>query len=92
MQNQIVTMSLNGAMVAKMKRLRPEWTSGLLIAKAIGNVSRLPVDFLAVESRMATREMIRSAHAAHKPVYVWTVNDSERMIRLYGPGGGWPDH
>ena len=27
MQNQIVTMSLSRAMVAKMKRLRPGWTS-----------------------------------------------------------------
>jgi glycerophosphoryl diester phosphodiesterase len=86
MQKQIVTMSLSQRMVTKMKRLRPEWTSGLLIAKALGNVSRLPADFLAVESRMATRKMIRAAHAAHKPVYVWTVNDSERMIRLMGLG------
>ncbi len=86
MQDQIVTMSLSRAMVAKMKKLRPHWTSGLLIAKAIGNVSRLPVDFLAVESRMAGRELIQSAHAAGKPVYVWTVNDAQRMIRLMGLG------
>ena len=86
MQDQIVTMSLSRAMVAKMKRLRPNWTSGLLIAKAIGNVSRLPVDFLAVESRMAGRELVRSAHEAGKPVYVWTVNDAQRMIRLMGLG------
>lgn len=86
MQDQIVTMSLTRAKVAKMKRLRPTWTSGLLIAKAFGNVSRLPVDFLAVESSMAGRALIRAAHAAGKPVYVWTVNDAQRMIRLMGLG------
>jgi glycerophosphoryl diester phosphodiesterase len=86
MQKQIVTMSLNRAMAAKMKRLRPTWTSGLLIAKAIGDVSRLPADFFAVESRMAERTLIRSAHAAGKPVYVWTVDDASRMIRLMGLG------
>jgi glycerophosphoryl diester phosphodiesterase len=86
MQNDIVTMSLNHRMVEKMKRLRPNWTAGLLAAKAIGEPSRLPFDFLAVESRMATRTFIRAAHAAHKPVYVWTVNDPQRMVRMIGLG------
>ena len=35
---------------------------------------------------MATRRFIRSAHAANKPVYVWTVNDPQRMIRMIGLG------
>jgi glycerophosphoryl diester phosphodiesterase len=86
MQNDIVTMSLNHRMVENMKRLRPNWTAGLLAAKAIGEPSRLPFDFLAVESRMATRAFIRTAHAAHKPVYVWTVNDPQRMVRMIGLG------
>jgi glycerophosphoryl diester phosphodiesterase len=86
MQDHIVTMSLNRTMVDNMKRLRPNWTSGLLAAKAVGQPSRLPYDFLAVESRMATRRFIRAAHAAHKPVYVWTVNDPQRMIRMIGVG------
>ena len=63
MQNDVVTMSLNRHMVENMKRLRPNWTAGLLAAKAVGEPSRLPFDFLAVESRMATRSFIRAAHA-----------------------------
>ena len=86
MQNDIVTMSLNRTMVDKMKRLRPNWAAGLLAAKAIGQPNRLPYDFLAIESRMATRRFIRAAHIAHKPVYVWTVNDPQRMIRMIGLG------
>src|SRR6185436_10277743 len=54
MENSIVTMSLDRDMVAKMKRLRPAWTSGLLSAKAIGNLSGVAADFLAVEKSMAT--------------------------------------
>jgi len=86
MQKDIVTMSMNHRMVENMKRLRPNWTAGLLAAKAIGAPSRLPFDFLAVESRVATRSFIRSVHAAHKPVYVWTVNDPQRMVRMIGLG------
>jgi len=86
MENSIVTMSLNRDMVAKMKRLRPAWTSGLLSATAIGDLTRVPVDFLAVEKSMATRRFIRAAHRAGKPVYVWTVDDSARMVRMVGLG------
>jgi glycerophosphoryl diester phosphodiesterase len=86
MQSDIVTMSLNRDMVAKMKRLRPGWTSGLLTAKAIGDLSGVPADFLAVEKAMATRRFIRVAHRAGKPVYVWTVDDPARMIRMIGLG------
>ncbi len=86
MQKDIVSMSLNRRMVENMKRLRPDWKAGLLAAKAVGEPSRLPFDFLAVETRMATASFIRAAHSAHKPVYVWTVNDPQRMIRMIGVG------
>ena len=86
MQDQIVTMALNPVMVEKMKRLRPNWTSGFLAARTIGTPGGLPGDFLAVQSGMVTRRFVRSAHAAGKPVYVWTVNDPWNMIRLIGLG------
>ena len=86
MENDIVTMSLSRDMVEKMKRQRPAWTSGLLSAKAAGDLSRLRADFLAVEKAMVTRRFLRAAHSAGKPVYVWTVDDPSRMIRMIGLG------
>jgi glycerophosphoryl diester phosphodiesterase len=86
MEDSIVTMSLNRDLVAKMKRLRPTWTSGLLTAKAMGDLTHVPADFLAVEKSMATRWFIRAAHRAGKPVYVWTVDDPARMARMIGLG------
>ncbi|HEX4824413.1 MAG TPA: glycerophosphodiester phosphodiesterase family protein [Candidatus Polarisedimenticolaceae bacterium] len=86
MQDHIVTMSLSAPMTAKMKQLRPQWTSGLLVAKAMGDASRLPGDFLAVQASMATRAFIRHAHAAGKSVYVWTIDDPAKMLRYIGLG------
>jgi glycerophosphoryl diester phosphodiesterase len=86
MENSIVTMSLDRDMVRKMKSLRPAWTSGLLTAKAIGDLTGVPADFLAVEKSMATRRFIWAAHRAGKPVYVWTLDDPARMIRMIGLG------
>lgn len=86
MQDQIVTMSLSHKMVLEMERLRPQWTSGLLLARAVGDPSKLEADFLAVPASVATRRFIRHAHARGKPVYAWTVNDPHQMVRLIGYG------
>jgi glycerophosphoryl diester phosphodiesterase len=79
-EREIVTMSLDHDMVHTMKRLRPEWTAGVLTAKVIGDLTKFPADFLAVESKIATRRFVRRAHRAGKAVYVWTVNDPAAML------------
>jgi glycerophosphoryl diester phosphodiesterase len=86
MQDHIVTMSLNPKMVARMKELRPHWTSGVLITKSIGNPRALPGDFLAVQKALATRRFIREVHSMGRPVFVWTVDDPQTMLRFVGLG------
>ena len=80
MQSDCVFMSLDHEMVRKMKTLRPAWRVGLLVAKAMGDLTELNADFLAVEARMATRRFIRRAHEAGQDVYIWTVNDPAWMF------------
>ena len=80
MADDCIFMSLDLDMVRKMKALRPSWRVGLLVAKAIGNLTELNADFLAVEARMATVEFIRRAHRAGQDVYIWTVNDPAWMF------------
>ena len=86
MTDEIVIMSLNYAGIQKVRELRPNWTIGLLSAKAIGNLARLDVDFLAVTSRMATPGFVRRSHAHDKQVFVWTVNDSLGLSRMMSMG------
>jgi len=73
-------------MVQKMKRLRPSWRSGALVAKARGDLTSLGADFLAVEARMATARFVRRAHRAGQDVYVWTVNDPAWMLATMSRG------
>jgi len=61
-------MSLKYDGIQKERALRPDWNIGLLSARAIGNVTTLDVDFLAVNSAMATASFIKSAHSANKDV------------------------
>jgi glycerophosphoryl diester phosphodiesterase len=73
--DRVAIMSLKLAGVQKLKQLRPAWTGGLLAATAIGDITRLDADFLAVNQNMASRRFIERARAAGKQVFVWTVND-----------------
>lgn len=86
MQKQIVIMSLEAKGIAKVKRLRPDWTCGLLTAVAAGDLTRAKVDFLAVNTSLATPAFIQSAHRSGKDVYVWTVNDADTMSAMISRG------
>ena len=80
MVNECEFMSLDHDMVRKMKELRPSWRVGILVAKAMGDLTEWNADFLAVEARMASRRFIRRAHRAGQDVYIWTANDPAWML------------
>ena len=86
MVNEIAIMSLKYDAVKKVRALRPKWTVGLLSATAIGDLSQLDADFLAVAMGMASGGFIRRAHEAGKQVFVWTVNDPVSMSRMISLG------
>jgi glycerophosphoryl diester phosphodiesterase len=86
MEKDCIFMSLDHDMIAKMKRLRPGWRVGVLAAKALGDLTTLRADFLAVEVRMANARFAWRAHRAGQDVYVWTVDDPAWMLRAMGFG------
>ncbi len=86
MVDQVAVMSLKNAAIQKVRTLRPDWKIGLLSATAVGNLTGLDVDFLAVNTGMAKSAFVRSAHAAGKQVMVWTVNDPLSMFRISSLG------
>ena len=86
MEDEVVLMSLVYDIVLSMKALRPDWTVGLLTAKAVGDLTTSEADFLAVHVGIASSRFVRRAHAAGKEVYVWTVNDKLNMSRMMSRG------
>jgi glycerophosphoryl diester phosphodiesterase len=86
MTGSIAVMSLKYPAVQKMKALRPHWRVGLLAATAIGDLTQLEADFLAVNTGIATSDLIRRARKAGRDVYVWTVNDPISMSRMISRG------
>jgi len=86
MVNDVAIMSLKYEGIQKFHALRPDWDVGLLLTKAIGNITNLEVDFLAVNMAMVASGFIRRTHSAGKQVFVWTVNDQISMSRMMSLG------
>lgn len=86
MQQHVVLMSLEPKGIAIAKALRPEWTVGLLTAVAVGDLTRVPADFFAVNTKLATPDFIQAAHYKQKEVAVWTVNDPVTMSVMISRG------
>ena len=86
MASDVVLMSLKLDAIRKLRALRPGWTVGLLSATAVGDLTRVDADFLAVHPGLATPRFVRRARAAGKRVYVWTVNDPVNMFWMISRG------
>ena len=61
MADQIMVMSLKPEGVAKVKALRPNWRCGLLLSLYVGKLKDIEADFLAVNSKFATRNFVYRA-------------------------------
>jgi glycerophosphoryl diester phosphodiesterase len=86
MESEIVVMSLKYEGIQKIRALRPGWTYGLLTATALGDLTRVDADFLAVHASLATPAFVRRAHRRGKQVFVWTVNDPVEMWKMMNRG------
>jgi glycerophosphoryl diester phosphodiesterase len=68
------------------KRHDPRLRTGLIVAYALGDVSRLEVEALSVRADWLSDRLLREARRRSKEVHVWTVNDARRMAGLIQRG------
>ena len=86
MASAIKVMSLKSDGLDRMKAVRPDWTTGILTSVVVGDLTRMEVDFLAVNSGMATRRFVRATHNSGKKIFAWTVNDVLGMSAMMDLG------
>ena len=84
--DEVVLMSLDARAVRQAKSLRPDWKVGQLTAVAVGDLTRIEADFLAVHSGNLGPVLVRRAHASGKGLKVWTVNDAPGIHAMYSLG------
>jgi glycerophosphoryl diester phosphodiesterase len=70
-------LSLEAKAISQVRRLAPEIRLGYLSSVAVGDLSRLDVDYLALADRVATSRLIGAAHDRGLDIYVWTLNSSD---------------
>jgi glycerophosphoryl diester phosphodiesterase len=86
LESDCVVTSLNYDGLQEAKRHNPRLRTGLTVAHALGDVSRLEVDAISVRADFLSDELLRSAHRHGQQVHVWTVNDAPSITRLMKRG------
>lgn len=91
----VMIMSLDLRAVRQLRQLASEVPVGYAAAAAVGDPSRLPVDFLALSRSAATPALLRSALDRGIEVHVWTVNRAAAMAEVIQAGADglitdWP--
>jgi glycerophosphoryl diester phosphodiesterase len=85
-EDGVVLMSLSVDAVEQLARIAPDLELGYVSAAAVGDLTRLPVNFLAVARSAATPRLLRGARERDVRVYVWTVNQAAAMAELIERG------
>jgi glycerophosphoryl diester phosphodiesterase len=85
-ESECLVTSLNYDALGEVKRHNPRLRTGLIVAHALGDVSRLEIEALSVRADFLSDRLLRAARRAGMEVHVWTVNDARRMTRLMKRG------
>lgn len=82
MAGEVMVMSLDLSGVRQVHRAAPEIRTGYAAALAVGNLARLPVEFLAVSRSRVTGRLLRAARRRDVEVHVWTLNSVSAMVEV----------
>jgi glycerophosphoryl diester phosphodiesterase len=81
-----VASSLSFQALTEIKQAFPELTTGFIVFKVAGNLSRMEADFLSINAARATPGLVRRLHRRGRAIHVWTVNDFNNVISMIEVG------
>lgn len=89
-EKRAIFMSLDYSVVEYLQEKRPKWWIGYCVYGSAGELDasiwNLKIDFLAVEENKITVSFVDKANACWIPVYVWSVDDRDRMKQYLDMG------
>ena len=89
-EDRSIFMSLDYDAVTYLQQEHPEWWIGYCIYGSAGDLDEslwnMDIDFLAIEENRATLSFIEKANNNWVPVYVWTVDTSDKMRQYLDMG------
>jgi glycerophosphoryl diester phosphodiesterase len=81
-----VTSSFQMAPLVAAQQTEPKLPIGAILSTAQGDITRLPVNFLSINRRLVTGDLVRRAHRRDLQIHVWGVNDRETTLRMLDLG------
>ncbi|WP_068787311.1 glycerophosphodiester phosphodiesterase [Paenibacillus phocaensis] len=78
-EEEVRVQSFDGEALGRIRELAPEIKIGRILFFALGDLSKLDVDFYTIEQVMLTDYLVDKAHADGREVWVWTVNTRRDM-------------
>ncbi len=81
-ESECIVTSLSHDACVDVKQLHPEIRTGLIVAHALGNLSRLEMDVLSIRADFLSPQILKAARRADREVHVWTVNQPRRMVEM----------
>lgn len=86
MAGEVAFMSLDVSAVRQLAELAPEIQRGYLSAATVGDLSSLPIDFVAVAHQRLSRSLIRRTQGQGRAIYAWTLNEPGQMVAAIDAG------
>jgi len=76
---ECVISSLHLEGLKEVRRRAPHLAIGFIVFEAVGDLTRLDVEFLSLRAAVATSGLVDRARRAGKTVHVWTINTESEM-------------